>query len=260
MRELITMWRDTRMVVLTATTAALYSALMIPFKALVIIPGLTEIRPAVSIPIALSFVFGPSAAWGAAIGNLVGDIFGGMLGWGSLFGFVGNFLFAYIPYKIVKPPRWVEPLGKKRVVLIILTSVIASITCGTVIGLGTDILGLAPFAALSNIIAINNTIACAILAPIIIRLILPRVRRWNLLYPQILGEKYYQRKKTFWIGLTLLLVGCLGGYIIGNLLSIGVMHYDPMRMVELSNQNSQVIIGTSLLPAITMIVLSMFFL
>ena len=40
MRELITMWGNTRMVVLTALTAALYAAVLIPFKVATIIPAL----------------------------------------------------------------------------------------------------------------------------------------------------------------------------------------------------------------------------
>jgi energy-coupling factor transport system substrate-specific component len=46
-----------------------------------------------------SILFGPAAAWGSAFGNLIGDFFG-TLGLGSIFGFVGNFLYAYIPYRL----------------------------------------------------------------------------------------------------------------------------------------------------------------
>ena len=46
MREAITMWKYTRMVVLVALTAAMYAAVLLPFKLLPIIPGFTELRPA----------------------------------------------------------------------------------------------------------------------------------------------------------------------------------------------------------------------
>ena len=36
------MWKYTRMVVLVALTAAMYAAVLIPFKLLPIIPGITE--------------------------------------------------------------------------------------------------------------------------------------------------------------------------------------------------------------------------
>ena len=74
------------MVVLTAMCAALYAAILIPFKIVPLIPGITEFRPANAVPVVCSFLFGPAAAWGAAFGNLIGDFFGG-LGPGDLVGF-----------------------------------------------------------------------------------------------------------------------------------------------------------------------------
>ncbi|HUE39808.1 MAG TPA: QueT transporter family protein, partial [Candidatus Binatia bacterium] len=70
MRELREMWRDTRMVVFTAISAALYASILIPFKVMPIIPGVTEFRPANAVPVVCSLLFGPAAAWGSAIGNL----------------------------------------------------------------------------------------------------------------------------------------------------------------------------------------------
>lgn len=100
MKELISMWKNTRMIVLTALTAAVYAAILIPFKvAIPLVPGFTEIRPANVIPVIFSLMFGPAAAWGCAFGNLIGDAFG-TFGPGSIFGFVGNFLMGFIPYKM----------------------------------------------------------------------------------------------------------------------------------------------------------------
>ncbi len=100
MKELITMWKNTRMIVLTAVIAALYAAILIPFKvAIPLVPGFTEVRPANVIPILCSLMFGPAAAWGSAFGNLIADAFG-TFGLGSIPGFIGNFLYGYIPYKM----------------------------------------------------------------------------------------------------------------------------------------------------------------
>lgn len=99
MREVITMWRNTQMVVLTAVSAAVYAALLIPFKAFPILPGFSEIRPAAVAPVVFGWLFGPAGAWGAAIGNLIGDFFG-TLGLGSIFGMIGNFCFGLVAYKI----------------------------------------------------------------------------------------------------------------------------------------------------------------
>ena len=99
MREVITMWRHTKMVVLVALTAGVYAAILVPLKAIPLIPGVTEIRPANVIPVVFSLLFGPAAAWGAAFGNLIGDFFG-TLGLGSIFGFVGNFFYGLVAYKL----------------------------------------------------------------------------------------------------------------------------------------------------------------
>lgn len=100
MRDAVVMWRNPRMVVLTAVCAAMYVAVLVPFKFLVIFPGLAEVRPAAALPVVFSLLFGPAAAWGSAFGNVVGDMLGGMFGPGSVFGFIANFAYGYIPYKL----------------------------------------------------------------------------------------------------------------------------------------------------------------
>ena len=75
MREVFTMWRHTKMVVLVALPAGVYAAILIPLKAVPLIPGITEIRPANVVPVVFSLLFGPAAAWGSAFGNLIGDFF-----------------------------------------------------------------------------------------------------------------------------------------------------------------------------------------
>ena len=90
-RDLMGVWQDTRLIVLTAQIAAVYAAILIPFKVgIPLIPGFAELRPANAIPIVTSLLFGPAAAWGAGIGNIIGDCFG-TLGPASVFGFLGNF-------------------------------------------------------------------------------------------------------------------------------------------------------------------------
>lgn len=110
MRDAIEMWKEPRLVVLTAVCAAVYAAAMIPFKVLVIFPGLAEVRPAAALPVVFSFLFGPAGAFGAGFGNVVGDMLGGMLGPGSLFGFAANFAYGYVPYKL-----WQALMGGREV-------------------------------------------------------------------------------------------------------------------------------------------------
>lgn len=227
MRELFTMWQNTRMVVLTAISAAAYVAVMLPFKGFIIIPGLTEVRPGAAIPVVLSFLFGPATAWGAGFGNLIADALGGMLGPGSLFGFIGNFFYGYLPYAL-----WRAFMGHKNPVrsgvkgwpvfgIILITN---CLVIGSIIGWGIDLIRLAPFGALGPIIAVNNLIASAAISTILLALLYERVRAWGLLYFQILEEAGEERpapsvRKMARVGAILCIVGGFVAFFTGLIIS-----------------------------------------
>ncbi len=181
--ELFAMWTNTRMIVLTAVVAALYVCLLLPFKGFVIIPGYTELRPAALVPLLCSLLFGPAAAWGSAIGNLVGDVFGGMLGLGSIFGMLGNFMLGFLPYKLLEGLFRKKPdaAGYHYKVVV---GIFAAAACATMIGWGVDLLALVPFTVLAVPIAVNNSIA-AIFYPILFLMLYPRIKRMGLLYTQV---------------------------------------------------------------------------
>jgi energy-coupling factor transport system substrate-specific component len=215
MRELFSMWKNTRMIVLTAVAAAAYVATVVPFKGFVIIPGLTEVRPGAAVPVVLSFLFGPAAAWGAGIGNLIADMIGGTLGPGSVFGFLGNFIYGFLPYAMWRALMGRQSPTKAGVKGYLVLGGILVVNClaiGSVIGWGVDLLGLFPFAALGLVIAVNNLIASAAIAIVLLFLLYDRVAVWNLLYFQILDdeEEAPKRSKLALIG-TLL---CIGGAVL----------------------------------------------
>jgi len=228
MIEVFTLWRHTRMVVLVALIAALYAATLIPFKVVIpFMPGITEFRPANAIPVVCSLLFGPAAAWGSAFGNLIGDFFG-TLGPGSFFGFFGNFLYGYLPYKMwgrilpmlarpepdIKSPRqFLEYFG---------SALAASAACALFIGWGVDLIGVAPFAFLGNVILLNNFIVSAILGPPLLMALYPRVRRWGLLHTDIMEPADRSRGRLAVVGLIMLWLALIWGMVAGNLASLNV--------------------------------------
>ncbi|MFQ6098070.1 MAG: ATP-binding cassette domain-containing protein, partial [Armatimonadota bacterium] len=191
MRDAIEMWKSTKMIVLTAVIAAVYAAILIPFKAVPGIPGITEFRPANVIPIVCSLLFGPAAAWGAAFGNLIGDFFGTM-GPGSAFGFVGNFIYGYLPYRLWRAlfPRDEARGAAGQLPQFLLVSIVASIACAVTIAPGVELLGLIPdaFRVLGIAITANNGIVSCVLGPILMPLVYPRVKRWGLLCGDVMEE------------------------------------------------------------------------
>ncbi len=193
--ELFDVWRDTRLIVLTAQIAAIYAAILIPFKAgIPIIPGFVELRPANAIPLVTSLLFGPPAAWGAGIGNIIGDCFG-TLGPASIFGFLGNFFLAYLPYRLWGNLGWFsshEPpvlrtwRGWTEYGIICL---ISSAVCAGIIGWGVEWLGLLPFMILAPAIFFNNLVMGVVLGPPLLSFLYPRVKRWGLRYKDVRGSR-----------------------------------------------------------------------
>jgi energy-coupling factor transport system substrate-specific component len=223
MRDIIDMWGNTRMVVLTAMTASLYAAILIPFKVLPIIPGVTEFRPANAVPVICSFLFGPAGAWGSAIGNVIGDFFGG-LGPGDFFGFFGNFLYGYVPYRVwaaIMGERDPVPQSPLQWIVFFGVVALASAACALTIGWGINLLGFVPFSVLANIIFVNNLLVAAVLTPFLLAVIYPRVKSAKLRYLDVLGSPVRRSLPVRALGLTLVVCAIVGGMYAGTLLSTG---------------------------------------
>jgi energy-coupling factor transport system substrate-specific component len=224
MKEVFTMWRHTQLVVLTALSAAIYAAVLIPFKGFPIVPGFIELRPANVFPVVFGLLFGPAGAWGAAIGNLIGDFFGS-LSIGSAAGFVGNFFLAYLPYKMwgyyFRGDENMEQnvnSGKKLAVYIAL-ALLASIVCALIIAWFVALLRLVPFTAGLVLIASNNAIMAIVLGPVLLLALYPRVKRWGLLWTEIMEPEEFSASRLRGIGQVLVWVGGVGGAVVGLILS-----------------------------------------
>jgi energy-coupling factor transport system substrate-specific component len=166
MKAVFSMWKNTRMIILTAVCAAIYSAALIAFKtAIPLIPGITEVRVGNIFPMPFGLMFGPAGAWGSAIGNLIGDIFGGTLTPSSLAGFVGNFLLGYLPYTLwttlvplhQKSFNW-QVRSWRNWTAYFLIAFISSTACAVVISIFVDFMGVVPYKVLVKIITVNNTL------------------------------------------------------------------------------------------------------
>ncbi len=221
MGEVFWMWRNTRMVVLTAICAALYAAILIPFKIVPLIPGITEFRPANALPPVCSLLFGPAAAWGAAFGNLIGDFFGG-LGPGDLFGFLGNFCYGLLPYKVWEATAMGADAPASRVgevVRLLAGTALAAALCATIVGWGLHVLGFHPFSVLAPLVLMNNLVVAAVLSPILLGVLAPRVRRAGLAYRDVLGPRRRTPRWRAALGLALVVAGTVGAFAAGQLAS-----------------------------------------
>jgi hypothetical protein len=97
MHELAGVWTDRKGLKWIAVTAIIYALVLIPFnQAQWYVAGIS-IRPAAALPVVFGILWGPAAAWGMGIGNVIGDLFGS---WSllSIFGFLINFIYPYLSY------------------------------------------------------------------------------------------------------------------------------------------------------------------
>ena len=101
MKEIFTVFRSKKAWGHMVLSAVVFFAIALPFRSLfTLLPGVTEIRPANMVPLVFGIQFGPAAAWGISIGNLISDILSGSNAFVCVTGFVINFFYTYIPYKL----------------------------------------------------------------------------------------------------------------------------------------------------------------
>lgn len=177
---------DAKQIVIMILTAMVYMMLLIPLKSFTIIPGFAEFRVANFVPVLFGILFGPAAAWGSAIGNLGADFFG-TLGAGSIFGFIGNFLYAYLAYWIWHRFTSGEKitLGFGQLLVFWLAVLAASLACAVAISAGIFALGLLTLndALLFFVIVFfNNLLPSMILGPILLKLCYNPLKKAGLIY------------------------------------------------------------------------------
>ncbi len=76
-----------------------FLVLGVSFKVMTLIEGLTEVRPVNAIPPVAGLLCGPAGAAACGIANLFADL-AGTISFASMLGVIGNFMAAWIPYRL----------------------------------------------------------------------------------------------------------------------------------------------------------------
>jgi energy-coupling factor transport system substrate-specific component len=227
MKAAFTMWKNSRMIILVAVCAAIYGAALIAFKtAIPLIPGITELRVGQIFPVAFGLLFGPAGAWGTAFGNFIGDLFGGTLGPGSIAGFIGNFLLGYLPYALWThlfpwahlSREWQGGSWAHRLNYFIV-AFIASVACAVVISAFVDLLGIVPYAVLSKIITLNNSLGGWIGLILLVSVFKVTKEQFGLFWAEVMDEEDIGQPLAGFLGAWMValasVAGLLGGLIPG---------------------------------------------
>jgi energy-coupling factor transport system substrate-specific component len=225
MLDLISMWRNPKMIGFMLLTALLYVGSLYPFQALTAYSGYADFgRIGIGIPVGFSFLFGPAAAWGAAIGNVLRDIAQSKLDAASFFGFIGNFFIGYIPYKLWQAFTSEKPDLKsaKKIVLFAGVVTCACVLFGLTIGWGLDWLNFTPFMPTAAIIALPNVLFAGVTGAIVLLLTYGFVSRRKLLYTDLLNIKISkpQWSRTRSLAMLIFVVSAVACFLIGMLLNV----------------------------------------
>lgn len=254
MREILFVWRNPRMILLTVVTTVVYAGLLIPFKQLAVLPGFSSVRPANVIPIAAGLMFGPAGAWGSMLGNIIADLLGGTWTAGSYFGAVGNFFTSVVAYRLWgnlgRLSAGMEPdmqSGQQFPEFVVLTAGAACITA-SIIGWGSEIVRLLPFGIFAGTIVFNNSLAALFLGPPLLYLLYPQIKERGWLYHQILDENSLPARHARQRQAAIVLLGLsIAWFVLGMSLSLihdGVSVRSVLRFEAISAAGSLVQVAT----------------
>lgn len=158
MNELFSPFRSKQKLLQMGLCALVFIGMALPFKVMVLIDGFTEVRPVNAVPVVAGLLLGPAGAWGCGIGNLIADLFG-TFSKASILGFIGNFMAAYLPYKLwhIAGRKEIPNVKTYRnIIKYILISAIAALTTALIIACGLDVLFGIWISNIFWIIMLNN--------------------------------------------------------------------------------------------------------
>ena len=185
----------TMALVIVAVSAAIYGGGLAATAGIPIVPGYNWFRPANALTPVLGILFGVPGSLGAGLGNLIADTLGGYLSLGSIAGFIGNFLNAYIPYLIVRKAIQADLSSVADWGRFYFAIIAAAFVLSFYIGFFLNWLKLIPPQAIwvgfFGSAWFNILTTGFILSPILLKLLLPYVRSLGLYAPESSdGQKF----------------------------------------------------------------------
>lgn len=198
MKSTITMWKYTRMIVLTAICAALYAT---GIAVLRLPPPISLVPLSQLFPVPLSLMFGPAGAWGIAFGATIGSLITGEFSINQLFGFFGNFLLGALPFLLwtrLRPladgNRSVRFSSARYWALYAVVVIGTAFATAVVISWPMHMLGIVPFSFLVNLIGVQDALV-GMLTIMFLSLVYKRVESLGLLYWEVMDEVDLDRPK-----------------------------------------------------------------
>lgn len=175
---------DAMAVVQVSITAAIFGAGLVATAGIVFLPGIAYLRPAQAFVAVFGILFGVPGALGCSLGNLIGDLFGGYLTLGSVSGFIGNFLNAYVIYRFVKTASHADLNSVGDAVRYAAGTILGALVIAFYISWWLDLWNIVPTAAAWTVnfgnVMLNGTVTVLTLGYILTRALFPYVKKWHM--------------------------------------------------------------------------------
>ena len=112
--------------------------------------------------------------------------------------------------------------------------VLGAWACALVIGFGLEVFKLLPFSVIAVAVFINNAVITLILGPVLLRLLTPRVNRWDLAWTEQMDPEDRLPGPSRRLGLILVWLGAGGGYLTGLVLGLGLISVPGLPALSLT--------------------------
>jgi energy-coupling factor transport system substrate-specific component len=124
------------------------------------------------------------------------------------------------------------------------------------IGWGINLLGFVPFSVLGVLIFVNNFLVAAVLTPLLLFVLYPRVKRGRLLYKDILRSSQTAPRLRRRFGLALAFPTVAAGMLVGYLLSTGALEIEFLTAIDANSSTGALKIGIGLLPVVILLLIA----
>jgi hypothetical protein len=141
-----------------------------------------------------------------------------------------------------------------RTVGLLAVIALASLLCATIVGWGLHWLGFHPFTVLAPVVLVNNLVAATILAPLLLRVLYPRLAGAQLLYRDVVATRPLRPVVQRAAGVLLLVGATVAAFVAGHLIARGTWRPD---WAVLTSTSGGAEVGLGLLPFLVLAVLGL---
>ncbi len=109
-----------------------------------------------------------------------------------------------------------------------MAALLGGLGCALVVGFGLETLKLLPFSLIAAAVFLNNVLIAITLGPLLLKLLAPRVSRWDLSWAEQMAPEDCAPGPAPRLGLTLAWVGAGGGHVLGLAVSTGLVTWTAL--------------------------------